>query len=43
VLEAEVEGLLRYFEQFWLDVVGPSNFSVYRLRYRTNNRGTVKS
>ncbi|KAL5244198.1 hypothetical protein ACI65C_011608 [Semiaphis heraclei] len=36
-LEAELRGLLTYFERFWLDVVGPSNFSVHRLRYRTNN------
>ncbi|KAF0722334.1 RING-type domain-containing protein, partial [Aphis craccivora] len=36
-LEEQLGGLLRYFEQFWMDVVGLLNFTVYRLRYRTNN------
>ncbi|CAH1716515.1 unnamed protein product [Aphis gossypii] len=36
-LEVQLGGLLRYFERFWMDVVGPLNFTVYRLRYRANN------
>lgn len=34
-LKNKFENVLRYFERFLLDNVGP--FSVYRLRYRINN------
>ncbi|CAI6370812.1 unnamed protein product [Macrosiphum euphorbiae] len=36
-LEAEIDVLLGYFKRFWLNVVGPWNFAVYRLRYHTDN------
>lgn len=36
-LNPELGNILRYFERQWMDTVGPINFSVYRLRYRTNN------
>lgn len=36
-LEEELRGIMQYYERYWMDVIGPLNFSVYRLRYRTNN------
>lgn len=36
-LVGELDQLMRYFERFWMDLVIPQIFTVFRLQYRTNN------
>ncbi|CAI6355643.1 unnamed protein product [Macrosiphum euphorbiae] len=36
-LNNELNVLIIYFQHYWMDIVGPPRFSVYRLRHRTNN------
>lgn len=32
-----VSELFRYFQNFWIDLIGPTGFSVFGLNIRTNN------
>lgn len=33
----ELYSFMSYYEWFWMDIVGPPNFSIYQTRYHTIN------